>query len=219
MKPTTFISCRQHSSVRVGNECLEMFFVFISRLPAEATRIAHCNRSRLIAFIVLTGFRNRKLIDGASLSPVYFASAFLLPSHLSVRSHFICHDSAQFNSFALTLFFLIYLHHRAFIRLSFLLSPDRLFVVTVILPPIRRITFISYRSLAIIDVASFTLVTFPISRASFSPEYCACVTTFSSSLLRVIEQRELRTANEEKERDSKTRKRNYDVHGDNPFSP
>lgn len=91
-----------------------MFSVFILYFPAEASRIPcppHCNRSRLIAFIVLTGFRNRKLINGASLSPVYFVSACFLPSHLSVYSHFICHNSARY------LFLFLYLH--AFISIIF----------------------------------------------------------------------------------------------------
>lgn len=174
--------------------------------------LPHCNRSRLIAFIVLTGFHTRKLINGASLSPVYFVSACFLPGHLSVCSHFICHNSARYTYF---FFFFVYLSPRfsfAFCSPTWLpFCRDKIFPLSV-----KRIVFISWRSPAIIGDADFTLGTSPISTAPFS-RGTARVNTFSSSLSRVIDQQgELRAASGEI---CRLGERNYDVHGDNPFSP
>lgn len=100
MNPVIFISCRQHTlpvflyARSLGERMPLMFSVFIPRFPRQASPRSHCSRSRLIAFIVLMRFRNRKLIDGASLSLVYFTSAPLFsPDHLSVRPRFICYGS------------------------------------------------------------------------------------------------------------------------------
>lgn len=90
--------------------------------------LPHCNRSRLIAFIVLTGFHTRKLINGASLSPVYFVSACFLPGHLSVCSHFICHNSARY-----TYFFFLYIYLHVFLS-PFVRPPDYLFAATKSFP-------------------------------------------------------------------------------------
>lgn len=128
-----------------------MFSVFIPRFPARASRVPHCNRSRLIAFIVLTGFRNRKLMDGASLSPVYFVSACFLPGHLSVRSAFICHST--YDAVFLTAYFFIIIIFPS-LRCPFLFDhllfhhlPNCPFAAKWSFPcSIRRIVFISYRS-------------------------------------------------------------------------
>lgn len=129
-----------------------MFSVFIPRFPARASRVPHCNRSRLIAFIVLTGFRNRKLMDGASLSPVYFVSACFLPGHLSVCSAFICHSTYD-SVFLAAYFFLLFviIIFPSFALFFFIISFVRLSncpFAAMIFPLFRwgRIVFISYRS-------------------------------------------------------------------------
>lgn len=67
------------------------------------------------------------------------------------------------------------------------------------------IVFISYHSLAIIDVAGFTLVTSPISVALFFPEAPRACYIFELVLSRVIDRQcELRTANGERFEDSES---------------
>lgn len=130
-----------------------MFSVFIPRFPARASRVPHCSRSRLIAFIVLTGFRNRKLMDGASLSPVYFVSACFLPGHLSVCSAFICHstyDSVFLTAYFFLLFVIIIFPSCALFFSSSFVHLSNCPFAAMILPPFRWrcIVFISYRSLS-----------------------------------------------------------------------
>lgn len=84
-----------------------------------------------------------------------------------------------------------------------------IYISTIILRPCRLtvflsqsfplIVFISYHSLAIIDVAGFTLVTFPISVALFFPEAPRACYIFELVLSRVIDRQcELRTASGER---------------------
>lgn len=199
-----------------------MFSVFIPRFPARVSRVPHCNRSRLIAFIVLTGFRNRKLMDGASLSPVYFVSAYFLPSHLSVCSAFICHST--YDSVFLTAYFFLFIIFPSLqvlffflIFSSFVHLPDCPFAAMSFPRSIKRIVFISYRSL-FRDYRLYGFHTCHVSESCnfFFLKRCARVTTFSSSLSRVIDRQAQITANGEIRR---LRERNYDVRGDNPFSP
>lgn len=108
-----------------------MFSVFIPCFPRQASPRSHCNSSRLIAFIVLMRFRNRKLIDGASLSLVYFTSAPLFsPAHLSVRLCFICHGSTcRPSSQSLSLFISSFLpfSFSFFLPSFFMLTPPRFY--------------------------------------------------------------------------------------------
>lgn len=213
-----FISCRQHTSSgrqRMPRNVFRLYFA----LPSESDRVAHCNRFPANCIHCSYGFRNRKLIDGASLSLVYFASAFFLPSHLSVRSRFICHDSAQFRSLSVLFYIYIYLA-LFFIPSSFLRSPDRLFAATVTPDSLVLYLFISHPSLAIIDIAGFTLVTSPISRVSVSPK-CTAVRAYyyvSYELVVARYRSAARIADGEWRETRRLGKRNYDVHGDNPFS-
>lgn len=154
MNPVIFISCRQHtlpvllyacSSARslarsLGERMPLMFSVFIPRFPRQANPRSHCSRSRLIAFIVLMRFRNRKLIDGASLSLVYFTSAPLFsPGHLSVRPRFICYGSTcRPNSLSLPLFISSLLFF-IFLFFTFLFSclHLRAFILSTVLRSVR----------------------------------------------------------------------------------
>lgn len=197
-----------------------MFSVFIPRFPARASRVPHCNRSQLIAFIVLTGFRNRKLMDGASLSPVYFVSACFLPGHLSVCSAFICHST--YDSVFLTAYFFYLLYSHPYILFFFLiifcsstwLSFCRNGLSLVPLDVLYLFLIVLFRDYRLYGFYSCHVSE---SYSFFFPKRCARVTTFSSSLSRVIDrQRKLRAANGEIRR---LRERNYDVRGDNPFSP
>lgn len=162
-----------------------MFSVFIPRFPARANRVPHCNRSQLIAFIVLTGFRNRKLMDGASLSPVYFVSACFLPGHLSVCSAFICHSTYD-SVFLAVYFFLL------FVIIIFPSYARLLFIyLTVLLPqwsfPLVFLLNVLYLFL-IVRLRDYRLYGFHSrhvfeSCIFFFPKRCAHVTTFSSYIV------------------------------------
>lgn len=217
MHLTSFISCHQHTlpswrGVTNVSKCFPSLFYTSGRSkPGPLPPPFHCYRSRLIAFIVLTGFRNRKLINGASLSPVYFMSACFLPSHLSVCSHFICHNSAHYLFFCMSISTLLF-------RLSFVRrSPDCLFAATKsFLCPLNVLYLFLRVFISLVIIGNAFLGTFPIFTVSFSRD-TARVNTFSSSLSRVIDQRsELRATSAEI---CRLGERNYDVHGDNPFSP
>jgi len=160
-----------------------MFSVFIPRFPARASRVPHCNRSRLIAFIVLTGFRNRKLMDGASLSPVYFVSACFLPGHLSVCSAFICHSTYDsvflaayfFSSFCyyyIPILRSLFFYHLLFVYLTVLLPQwsfpcfvgDVLYLFLIVLS--RDYRLYGFHSRHVFESCSF-----------FFPKRCVHVTT------------------------------------------
>lgn len=171
----------------------------------------HCNRPRLIAFIVLTDFATESwLMEPLYLPFISCQCAFCPIIYLPVHILFVIIRLA-----ICSLFFLIHLFPRfyfiIFCSLTWLpFCRNKIFPLSV-----KRIVFISWRSPAIIDDAGFTLGTYPISTVPFS-RGTARVNTFSSSLSRVIDQQgELRATREI----FRLGERNYDVHSDNPFSP
>lgn len=167
-----------------------------------------------------TGLRNRVLIDGASLSFVYFASPCLLPS--------ICSSAFYLSQFGPVFIFPRFCFFPFFFPFfsrfhSIIFRPCR---PTVFLPQSFRtycIYFLSFAHDYRHRVAGFTLVTSPISAAPF---FAARVLLHFRARCRRVRARaralSIGGANYERRMErfeDLEGERNYDVHGDNPFSP
>lgn len=116
----------------------------------------------------------------------------------------------------LAIFFFIFISTLLF-RSSFVRSPDCLFAATKSFTCPLNVLYLFLHVLLRLSAtrvllsARLRFLQFPFSRGTTR------VNTFSSSLSRVIDQRgELRAASGEI---CRLGERNYDVHGDNPFSP